>query len=279
LSNSITQLAEIGSTNDWLLARAGSLPDGHWVRADRQTAGRGRRGRVWNDGAGNLMASVLVRAEGAAQQLSFVAAVALREAVAEITCPQTPVTSPLGGMADSRSEPGEGGVKTVAGMPPPSPGPASPSLDLPPRGEVFSLKWPNDLLLNGSKCAGILLERQGDWLVIGFGVNLAQHPEGTERPATSLAAAGLPVPAAHALLMALAASFAHWRARWQAEGFAPIRAEWLAHAAGLAGRMVARLGDAAPEGQFIGLADDGALLLQLDDGRLRAIHAGEVFSV
>ncbi len=277
MSGACTHLATVGSTNDWLLANADTLGDGHWVRADRQTAGRGRRGRVWNDGAGNLMTSVLVRAAGPnagkVQQLSFVAAVALLEAVAE-------VTSPLAGEVDSRVSAAGEGWPALPTSADPSPGPPFGRLSTSPaRGEVFSLKWPNDLLLHGTKCAGILLERQGDWLVIGFGVNLAHHPQGTERPATSLAAAGLPVPPPQALQAALASAFSNWRAIWAHQGFAPIRAAWLAHAAGLGQRLVARLGDENPEGVFTGLADDGALLLQLDDGAVRAIHAGEVFAV
>ena len=230
-----THLATIGSTNDWLLAQATTLADDHWVIADRQTAGRGRRGRVWNDGAGNLMASVLVRSQGAAQQLSFVAALALHEALGSLTAPA----------GDGR----------------------------------FALKWPNDVLLDGAKCSGILLERQGDALVIGIGANLASHPQGTERPATSLAAAGLPVPTPVQLLHALMPAFAALRQLWEQEGFAPIRARWLAAAAGLGDRLVARLGAESPEGRFAGLAEDGALLLALDDGAVRAIHAGEVFSL
>ncbi|WP_156255996.1 biotin--[acetyl-CoA-carboxylase] ligase, partial [Sandarakinorhabdus oryzae] len=179
-----THLAEVGSTNDWLLARADALPDGHWVITDRQTAGRGRRGRLWNDGSDNFMGSVLVKADGQVQQLSFVVALALHDALAVLT-----------------------------GKP-----------------ARFALKWPNDVLLDATKCSGILLERQGAALVIGIGVNLAHHPEGTERPATSLAAAGLPVPAPTALLDQLAPAFAHWRGVWAAQGFAPIRAAWLARA-------------------------------------------------
>lgn len=231
--SSVTHLAEVGSTNDWLLARAEVLPDGHWVIADRQTAGRGRRGRVWNDGAGNFMGSVLVKAQGQVQQLSFVAALALHDALAALT-----------------------------GQPP-----------------RFTLKWPNDVLLDGIKCSGILLERQGDALVIGMGINLAHHPDGTERPATSLAAAGLAVPTPPALLDELAAAFAHWRHIWARDGFAPIRAAWVARASGIGSRIVARLGNESPEGLFTGLADDGALLMQLDDGSTRAIHAGEVFAL
>ena len=228
-----THLAEVGSTNDWLLARAEALPDGHWVIADRQTAGRGRRGRVWNDGAGNFMGSVLVKATGQVQQLSFVAALALHDALSALT-----------------------------GQP-----------------ARFALKWPNDVLLDGTKCSGILLERVGEALVIGMGVNLAHHPDGTERPATSLAAAGLAVPTPAALLDELAAAFSHWRQTWAAHYFAPIRAAWTARAAGVGARIVARLGNDSPEGLFIGLADDGALLIQLDDGTTRAIHAGEVFAL
>jgi BirA family biotin operon repressor/biotin-[acetyl-CoA-carboxylase] ligase len=232
LSN-VTHLTEVGSTNDWLLARAEALPDGHWVITDRQTAGRGRRGRVWNDGAGNFMGSVLVKADGQVQQLSFVAVLALHDALAALT-----------------------------GQP-----------------ARFTLKWPNDVLLDGTKCSGILLERQGEALVIGMGVNLVYHPDATERPATSLAAAGLPVPTPAAALDELAAAFRHWRETWAIHGFAPIRTAWVARASGIGGRIVARLGNESPEGLFTGLADDGALLMQLDDGTTRAIHAGEVFAL
>jgi BirA family biotin operon repressor/biotin-[acetyl-CoA-carboxylase] ligase len=231
--SSVTHLTEVGSTNDWLLARAEALPDGHWVITDRQTAGRGRRGRVWNDGAGNFMGSVLVKADGPVQQLSFVAALALHDALAALT-----------------------------GQP-----------------ARFTLKWPNDVLLDGTKCSGILLERQGEALVIGMGVNLVYHPDATERPATSLAAAGLPVPTPAALLDELAAAFAHWRHIWARDSFAPIRTAWLRRASGVGSRIVARLGSESPEGLFTGLADDGALLMQLDDGTTRAIHAGEVFAL
>jgi BirA family transcriptional regulator, biotin operon repressor / biotin---[acetyl-CoA-carboxylase] ligase len=243
LNGGVTRLASVGSTNDWLLQHAPTLPDGHWVIADRQTAGRGRRGRVWNDGAGNLMASVLVRAEGAVQQLSFVAALALFDAI-----------SAYGG-------------QDLEGL-----GSATPA----PR---FALKWPNDVLLDGVKVSGILLERAGDAIVIGFGVNIASHPNGTERPATSLTAAGWPPIAPVGLLALLMPAFAEWRRLWASQGFVPIRARWLTHAAGLGGRIVARLGDETLEGRFDGLDTDGALALRLDDGSLRPVHAGEVFAL
>ncbi|MFZ4382710.1 MAG: biotin--[acetyl-CoA-carboxylase] ligase [Sandarakinorhabdus sp.] len=276
-----THLPEVGSTNDWLLARAGALPDRHWVIADRQTAGRGRRGRMWNDGAGNFMGSVLVHGDGAVQQLSFVAALAVVEALEKITS-RLPFTSPLAGEVKRRAQRGpvEGSGQMLAHAQPLSPlGSAESDLSPKGRGDLFTLKWPNDVLLNGTKCAGILLERQGSALVIGIGINLAQHPEGTERPATSLAAAGLPVAQPLAVLETLATRFAHWRQFWAQDGFAPIHTAWLARAHGLGQRMIARLGTEAPEGVFDGLAADGALLLRLDDGSVRIVHAGEVFAI
>jgi BirA family transcriptional regulator, biotin operon repressor / biotin---[acetyl-CoA-carboxylase] ligase len=234
VSGHITHLETVGSTNDWLLEKAPDLLDGHWVIADRQTAGRGRRGRAWSDGAGNLMASVLVRSGGAVQQLSFVAALALRAALV-------------------------GSDPALAGR--------------------LRLKWPNDVLLDGGKFAGILLERAGDGLVIGFGVNIVSHPQVSERPATSLAAAGALTPAPRALLEALRATFAVFRAQWADGGFEPIRTQWLAHAGGLGDRIAARLGDETLEGRFDGLQPDGALALRLDDGTLRPVHAGEIFAL
>ncbi len=271
MSDGITRLAEVGSTNDWLLARAADLPDGHWVVTDRQTSGRGRRGRVWSDGAGNLMASVLVKAAGPVQQLSFVAALALREAILSLL--------PLEGGGDSPQASGRGWSPPAnafeAGdhpLPPRSARVASP-LQGEEMGDRLRLKWPNDLLLDGEKLSGILLERSGEALVIGIGVNIAQAPLGI-----SLHAAGFAITR-DALFAALAMHFASLRALWAAEGFAPIRERWLAAAAGLGNPIIARLGSEDVAGSFEGLADDGALHLRLDDGTSRAIHAGEVFAL
>ena len=221
-AEAFTHLAEVGSTNDWLLARADALPDGHWVRADRQTAGRGRRGRTWHDGAGNLMASVLVKAQGPVQQLSFVAAVALKEAVAPL---------------------------------------------------AVRLKWPNDLLLDDRKVSGILLERTGDALVIGFGVNMASAPANLDRPA---AAIGGDVAT---MFEALRQHFAIWRKTWAHQGFAPVREAWLASACGVGQGIEVRLGSETLHGRFAGIDAQGALLLDLPSGAQRTIHAGEVFGL
>jgi BirA family biotin operon repressor/biotin-[acetyl-CoA-carboxylase] ligase len=131
------------------------------------------------------------------------------------------------------------------------------------------IKWPNDLLLDGAKLAGVLLERQGNAVIIGFGVNLAHCPEGLDRPAASLEGAIAP----DAFLERLAAAFASWLQRWRAEGLAPVRAAWLAAAHPIGTALTAV--DAT--GVFDGLDETGALRLRLADGGLRVIHAGDVF--
>jgi len=229
----IHHLESIGSTNDWFADR--DLLDESWVRADTQTGGRGRRGRSWESVPGNLFASVLVRpqvGEGAAAQLSFIAAVALARALDHWIAP-----------------------------------------------DRLTLKWPNDVLLDRVKVAGILLEGGTGATIIGFGVNLAGHPEATERPATSLPAAGIAVPAAADVVMRLASTFADVRSCWRDYGFAPVRAEWLARAGGLGTSLEARLGSETITGIFSGLAEDGALLLTRPDASVRRVHAGEVFAL
>jgi len=143
-------------------------------------------------------------------------------------------------------------------------------------GADVRVKWPNDVLANGKKLVGILLESQNGWLAIGVGVNLAHFPPDTEFPATSVAALGAPAPARDAALTELAAHFAKWYEAWRARGFAPIRDAWLARAAGLGTRIRARLSNGETSGVFEGIDETGALLLR-ENGALRAIAAAEVF--
>lgn len=142
----------------------------------------------------------------------------------------------------------------------------------------LSLKWPNDVLLDSTKVAGILLEGQGGATIIGLGVNLAAHPADSERPAISLAGAGIAPPAPAQFVARLAACLTDVRGHWQAGGFAAIRSLWLAHAAGLGQPLIARLGTETLHGSFEGLAEDGALQLRLQTGMLRMVYAGEVFA-
>jgi len=241
--------ALVGSTNDAAktLARAGA-PEGTLVWADEQTAGRGRRGRTWLSPPGNLYLSLVLRPEGAparAAQLGFVAALGLGDALQPLVLGDTPAS--------------RGG----------------PALQL-------RYKWPNDLLANGKKLAGILLESENaaservDFVVVGIGVNIVHAPGDVEFPATSLAAEGVSGLTPAALLEGFATHFSDWARRWREEGFAPVRAAWLEMASGLGERVRVRLARDTLFGRFRDLDDDGALVLDVADGR-RRITAGEVF--
>jgi BirA family biotin operon repressor/biotin-[acetyl-CoA-carboxylase] ligase len=142
-------------------------------------------------------------------------------------------------------------------------------------GHQAVIKWPNDLLVDGAKLSGILLERADDAVIIGFGVNLEHHPDGLDRPVTSLAVLIGGVPDAEVFLQTLTSSFARWLHRWRAEGLGPIRSRWLlsAHLVGTA------LSTAQGDGLFDGLDENGALRLRLADGATRVIHAGDVFLI
>jgi BirA family transcriptional regulator, biotin operon repressor / biotin---[acetyl-CoA-carboxylase] ligase len=210
------------------LGREGA-PEGLWIRAERQTGGRGRHGREWHSPPGNLYASTLVRlrpGDPPAATLALVAAVALHEAASAFA-----------------------------------------------PGRRLTIKWPNDLLHEGSKLAGVLLERAETMVVIGTGVNLAQHPNDLDRPATSIAALAGSAPEPGLVLETLADSFARWLGRWRGEGPTTIRSAWLAaaHPPGTA------LSTSIGNGLFEGLDETGALRLRLADGSCHVIHAGDVF--
>ncbi len=152
----------------------------------------------------------------------------------------------------------------------------------PQLGPKLACKWPNDLLLNGGKLCGILLESRNtpaggvDYLVIGIGVNLVYHPADTPYPATSLAAEGVTVTRED-FLAALLDCIDVWYERWSREGFAPVREAWLKRALGLGQQIVVRLQDSELRGRFKALDDTGALLLETADGGTRIVTAGDVF--
>ena len=222
---------ELDSTNNEArrLAEAGEVGP-VWIMADRQAAGRGRRGRVWETGAGNLAATLLLRPDapaGVTGQISFVASLAAADMAAHFA-------------------------------------PAA----------AITVKWPNDVLADGKKLAGILLEAGAGWLAVGIGVNLAAAPQGL--PATSLVQLGIAAPSSEEALTILAACFAHWYAAWMRDGFEIIRAAWLARAGGLGRPVTARLAQETRQGLFEGIDASGALLLN-EQGQVRAIAAAEVF--
>jgi len=143
-------------------------------------------------------------------------------------------------------------------------------------------KWPNDLLANGRKLAGILLESETsaservDFVVAGIGVNIVSAPADVEFPATSLLAQGIAGVTPALLLEGFIRHFAGWAGRWREEGFAPVRSAWLRAASGLGESIRVRLERSTLAGRFHDLDDDGALVLDGTEGR-RRIAAGDVF--
>jgi BirA family biotin operon repressor/biotin-[acetyl-CoA-carboxylase] ligase len=210
-----------------------------WITARLQTAGRGRRGRSWSSGEGNLAATLLMTTEAPAAeaaQVSFLAALAAAD------------------LADTCL--GAGAAR----------------LKWPNDVLVYGKKAVGVLVESGARPDKRL------WLAVGVGVNLASYPRDVELPATSFAehmAGGAPEPR-HALEI-LAARFESWRALWAAEGFAPVARAWTERAHGLGERCEARLPNRVVNGVAEGLDADGALRLRLEGGAVERITAGDVF--
>lgn len=140
----------------------------------------------------------------------------------------------------------------------------------------LQLKWPNDLLLAGGKLSGILLERVGDAVIVGIGVNLKQAPHLEDRRTTALSAFG-PAPERDDFAAALRDAFALEISRWRQSGVEPIVRRWSAAAHPIGTPItVHEPGGERLTGEFGGLAHDGSLRLRLADGAMRVIHAGDV---
>ncbi|HXU99640.1 MAG TPA: biotin--[acetyl-CoA-carboxylase] ligase [Caulobacteraceae bacterium] len=236
----ILVLDEVDSTNAEARRRAEAGERGPmWITATRQSAGRGRRGRSWETGAGNLAATWLfttpLKAAEAAQ-ISFVAALA----VADLATAFVPASLV--------------------------------SLKWPNDLLIGGEKAAGILIESGTAPGG------GLWIAAGMGVNLASGPAAADRPATTLAAhMRAPPPPPLVALEVLAEAADRWRRVWESGGFPPIAAAWTASAHGLGERCTARLVGESLEGVAEGLDSDGALRLRTADGTLRRITAGDVF--
>jgi BirA family biotin operon repressor/biotin-[acetyl-CoA-carboxylase] ligase len=234
----IRLVEETGSTNADLAGaiRGGqTLADGTWLVARRQTAGRGRQGRAWFDGAGNFMGSTVVTLETDGPppaSLSFVAALAVRDAARKA----------LG------------------------------------KGADLALKWPNDVLLNGGKLSGILLEMVRGQIVVGIGANLGRAPDLPDRKTAALADVIAP-PRPEDFAASLAASFVRRLESWRIHGLGATLQAFLdgsIHAQG-SPVTVHDTDGSVLSGSFAGLEEsDGALRLRLADGSERVIRAGDI---
>ncbi|MGD9510099.1 MAG: biotin--[acetyl-CoA-carboxylase] ligase, partial [Geminicoccaceae bacterium] len=144
------------------------------------------------------------------------------------------------------------------------------------------LKWPNDVLVDGAKLAGILLELMADprrdmtGLIVGLGVNVGWAPGGDlPYPATSLAERGLAV-SPRKVLVALAGPLRARLDRWETSGFTAQREDWLARAAGRGGPVEARIGDRIVRGRLVDLEPGGAVCVERADGGRETVSAGEL---
>jgi BirA family biotin operon repressor/biotin-[acetyl-CoA-carboxylase] ligase len=234
----IEVVEETASTNADLSRRLGAgegLAEGFWLRAVRQSAGRGRRGRQWSSPEGNLYASTVVQLRAddpPVHSLAFVAALAVYDLM----------LSQLPHEADCQ------------------------------------LKWPNDVLVDGAKICGILLERAGDNVIIGIGVNVVSAPDLPDRATISIRAANPDSDNdAQTVLEQLGEGLAARLAQWRREGMPSTLADWTRHAHPQGTPLLVTLDEEGLlPGAFAGLDPDGALRLRLADGSLRVVHAGDV---
>lgn len=207
-----------------------------WLVALRQTSGYGRRGSAWVQREGDVAATLL-----------------FRPAVAPEILPQLSFVAGLA-VADAIAR-----FAPAAGL---------------------SLKWPNDVLAGGGKIAGVLLELIGapptpPLIALGIGVNILSAPDGLDYPSSRLIDFAAAPPHPPAFVETLDETFSAWRRRWEQQGFADIRAEWLSRASGVERRIRVRLPDEVVEGVFRDLDLAGALILDCD-GERRTIAAGAV---
>ncbi len=237
---------QIGSTNAAAMDRARAGERGPvWFVTTEQTAGRGRRHRPWVAPRGNLASSILQVTDvgpAVAATLGFAAGLALETALRRLSVE-----------VDLRSG----------------------------RAVSFALKWPNDVLAEGKKLAGILLEAEnvpgGLAVVVGIGTNVVAAPEGTPTPATSLAALGIQI-SAEGLFAALSDAWAECLGIWDnGHGFDQIRTLWLDRAAGLGQAVAVTSGGATIEGIFDTIDGQGCMIVRTPAGRRMPVSAGDVY--
>lgn len=140
----------------------------------------------------------------------------------------------------------------------------------------LTIKWPNDILLDGQKMGGILIEREGDYVLVGLGANLEATPDQSllERPVACLAQCGT-VPDVEKVARHVLDGLALWSDLWRKKGFACIRAAWLERAHPLGTPLVVSGGTTYEKGHFAGLAEDGRLLLNTEGG-MKTIATGDI---
>jgi len=237
----VQSFREVESTQDLIheVAAQGHA-EGVVVQSMVQLGGKGRRGNKWVSPVGNLYMSLLLRPECSVQeagQISFVIAVAASD------------------MLDDHIDPDK---------------------------HTKTLKWPNDILIDGLKLSGILLESEAigstknrmlDYIAVGMGMNIFNKPD----LATCLNDVARGPVYINKVRDGFLSKLSYYYELWQEKGFAPILELWLKSAHGLNQPITARLPKSEIKGVFKSVDEDGALVLELPDGSLKIIHAGEVY--
>ncbi|MEM0909161.1 MAG: biotin--[acetyl-CoA-carboxylase] ligase [Pseudomonadota bacterium] len=275
----------MGSTNDEAMARLRNGASAVWVTAERQLKGRGRRGRTWVSEPGNLYASYGCNLSWPVERIGLIplaAAVALAgaieganvDATADTTHDASDETSDDAGDKTSDDIMGDGSDDARQG----GDDDASDDADHPISAK---LKWPNDVLVDGKKCAGILIETERgataavQRVVTGFGVNIAHAPQDTPAIALQEKAPHLTAQDVFARLSSIYSSTLDALAG--EGGITALRNRWLARAIGLGQEITVRYESHTQKGRFLGLDPGGRLILGEDGGNTRLIAAGDVF--
>ncbi len=245
----IHHFKNVDSTNNvaWHLAKSFQIDHNHLILADSQTGGKGRMGKNWQSPSGNLYFSLLLKPQKSINKSSQLSFLA---AVA------------LGLTIDKFNN-----DKSIQ--------------------KPIHHKWPNDILLDGKKIAGILLESDYannqqlettivNFIVLGIGVNVNSHPTNTSFPASNLASEGLIFVNKNKILKSFLDDFANLYQQWLKFSFTPIRNLWLSKAYKIKEKITVNLPKQTLEGIFYDLDNEGNLLLEVD-GRIILINSGEVF--
>lgn len=151
-----------------------------------------------------------------------------------------------------------------------------------PETAGVACKWPNDVIVNGHKISGILLESAAtagrlDWLVLGVGINVRHHPGLTGAyPSSALIDEGAPELEVDTVTLRYLDALAFWYGRWRGEGFAAIRAAWLERALGLGGSVTVALERETVSGRFVDVDSSGALMVETAASTRVMIAAGDV---
>ncbi|MDX1917243.1 MAG: biotin--[acetyl-CoA-carboxylase] ligase [Rickettsiaceae bacterium] len=235
-------LDEVDSTSDEAkrIAATGQSPDFLVVCAKRQTNGRGRYKNIWESYEGNLFMSIIV-----------------------------PTTHDLDAMAQLSFVTSLALENAISSL-----------LKMYNTDGLIQLKWPNDILLNDHKIAGILLETGGlnnNFIVIGVGVNICRSPLIADKKITDLYKEGLVSAEKNEIMNRFMSNFSILYANWLEEGFLPIRDKWLKKAKGIGKIISINTGSSRISGKFLDIDFKGQARIGVSSGQVHSVNTGEIF--